>query len=97
MEPRIQYAKTKDGVRIAYATVGQGAPVVWAQQPLCSHVQLEWQEPLRVPFDAVATKRMLVRYDTRGVGLSDRQADDFSHDAHVLDRRGQGLPVRRPS
>ncbi len=28
MEPRIQYAQTKDGVRIAYATAGEGPPVV---------------------------------------------------------------------
>ncbi len=28
MEPRIQYAKTSDGVNIAYATVGSGAPLV---------------------------------------------------------------------
>ncbi len=30
MEPRIQYAQTKDGVSIAYATRGQGPPlVIW--------------------------------------------------------------------
>jgi len=28
MEPRIQYAKTKDGTRIAHATVGEGPPLV---------------------------------------------------------------------
>ena len=28
MEPRIQYAKTSDGVSIAYATSGQGPPLV---------------------------------------------------------------------
>ena len=28
MEPRIQYAKTKDGVSIAFWTLGQGMPVV---------------------------------------------------------------------
>ena len=28
MEPRIQYAKTSDGVNIAYATTGQGPPLV---------------------------------------------------------------------
>ena len=28
MEPRIQYAKTKDGVSIAYWTLGEGKPLV---------------------------------------------------------------------
>ncbi len=28
MEPQIQYAKTADGVSIAYATRGQGPPLV---------------------------------------------------------------------
>ena len=28
MEPRIQYAKTTDGVSIAYWTLGEGAPLV---------------------------------------------------------------------
>ena len=30
MEPRIQYAKTKDGVSIAYCDSGEGTPVVSA-------------------------------------------------------------------
>ena len=30
MEPRIQYAKTEDGVNIAYATIGEGPPLVWS-------------------------------------------------------------------
>ncbi len=30
MEPRIQYAKTTDGVNIAYAVLGSGPPMVGA-------------------------------------------------------------------
>ncbi len=29
MEPRIQHAKTEDGVNIAYWTVGEAMPPVW--------------------------------------------------------------------
>ena len=29
MEPRIKYAKTSDGVSIAYWTPGDGVPLVW--------------------------------------------------------------------
>ena len=40
MEPRIQYAKTSDGVSIAYATLGEGPPVVWAVHSHTSHVRV---------------------------------------------------------
>ncbi len=87
MEPRIQYAKTKDGVRIAFATYGEGTPIVWAAGPAASHVQLEWQQPmLRASYSrVVAQGRMLVRFDPRGVGLSDRDVDDLSLDGWLLD------------
>ncbi len=29
MEPRIQYAKTKDGVSIAFWTLGEGMPLMY--------------------------------------------------------------------
>ncbi len=86
MEPRIQYAKTSDGVNIAFATYGEGRPFVWSHQPIASHVQLEWQQPsYRAAYSLLATMGMLVRFDTRGVGLSDRDVDDVSLDARVRD------------
>ena len=37
MEPRIQYAQTKDGTSMAYSTVGEGQPLVlasaWGRRP----------------------------------------------------------------
>ena len=47
MEPRIQYAKTTDGVSIAYWTLGEGAPLVYMPEAPWSHIQLEWGVPLR--------------------------------------------------
>ncbi len=44
MEPRIQYAKTKDGVSIAYSTLGEGMPIVHMPFPF-SHLQLDWEIP----------------------------------------------------
>jgi len=43
MEPRIQYARTSDGVSIAYWTLEKGEPLVF-MLPL-SLVRLEWQIP----------------------------------------------------
>ena len=86
MEPRIQYAKTPDGVSIAFWTLGEGQPLVQMPSLPLSHIQLEWQDPgWRRWYERLAEKRKLVRYDGRGSGLSDRHVADYSVDAHMLD------------
>jgi class 3 adenylate cyclase len=86
MEPRIQYAKTADGVSIAFWTLGEGAPLVHMPPFPQSHIQLEWQwRGYRGWNERLAEKRMLVRYDSRGTGLSDRDVTEHSLEAHVLD------------
>jgi class 3 adenylate cyclase len=86
MEPRIQYAKTKDGVSIAYWTLGEGMPLVYMPSLPWSHIQQEWEIPgYRSWYERLAEKRMLVRYDGRGTGLSDREVTDYSLDAHLSD------------
>ena len=53
MEPRIQYAKTADGVDIAYATEGEGPPLVYLSIPAGAHVQRAWAMfPFIVPREA---------------------------------------------
>ena len=42
MEPRIQYAQTKDGANIAYATIGKGKPLV-ELRPWASSVEQGWE------------------------------------------------------
>jgi class 3 adenylate cyclase len=86
MEPRIQYTHTADGVSIAFWTLGEGLPFVWMSSPPWSHIQLEWQNPgWRNWNERLAAKKKLVRYDGRGMGLSDRNVADYSSDAHLLD------------
>ena len=84
MEPRIQYAKTTDGVSIAYATAGDGIPIIAMPVPGFSHAELSWQM-----FGAVAqplaAKYRYITYDARGTGLSDRGAVDFSIEAMLRD------------
>ncbi len=85
MEPRIQYAKSKDGVSIAFSTLGEGMPLVHMPPPF-SHLQLDWEIPeFRSWLERLAEKRMVVRHDYRGTGLSDRDVKDFSLDAGVRD------------
>src|SRR3990172_283397 len=87
MEPRIQYAKTAAGVSIAYYTVGEGTPPL-VQMPTIpiSHLEVEWQNPAnRRWYEGLARARQIVRYDGRGMGLSDRDPSDFSIETHILD------------
>jgi class 3 adenylate cyclase len=86
MEPRIQYAKTADGVSIAFWTLGEGMPLVAPWLSPFSHVQFELHVPeFRGWYERLAEGRRLVRYDPRGTGLSDRGVADSSFDAHLLD------------
>ncbi len=86
MEPRVQYAQTKDGVSIAHYSLGEGMPFVVMPNIPFGHVQLEWQIPeYREWYQRVARTRRLVRYDSRGQGLSDRDVTEYSIDAWRLD------------
>ncbi len=68
MEPRIQYAKTKDGVNIAYLTAGQGLPLVWIHSAVASSMEQEWKVPFwRRFYDPLLPYRTLVRFDSRGL------------------------------
>jgi class 3 adenylate cyclase/pimeloyl-ACP methyl ester carboxylesterase len=72
-EPRIQYAQTKDGVSIAYWTLGTGKPFVQMPTIPFSHIQLEWEGSAGREFaKRISERHKLIRYDARGTGLSDR-------------------------
>lgn len=82
---KIQFCETSDKVRIAYATVGEGAPLVKAANWL-SHLELDWDAPIWSPlFRDLAQDHFLVRYDERGNGLSDWDVTDISFNAFVED------------
>ncbi|HEY5638909.1 MAG TPA: adenylate/guanylate cyclase domain-containing protein [Dehalococcoidia bacterium] len=86
MEPRIQYAKTRDGVNIAYWSIGEGPPLVYLLGPHMSHCQLEWQLPeFRALYERLGRGRQLIRYDSRGSGLSERNVDEITLDSYLLD------------
>ncbi len=51
-----------------------------------SHLELEWHDPeYRAWYERLSQERMLVRYDGRGTGLSQRDVTHYSLDAWVLD------------
>ena len=85
MEQQIRFCTASDGVRIAYATVGEGPPLVrvlgWF-----THLEFEWENPRwRRNQEGMASRFTYIRYDGRGMGLSDRDVTDFSSDAFVRD------------
>lgn len=88
MEPRIQYARTSDGLSIAHWSLGDGTTIVMPPPAMpWSHVELEWQVPdWRHLYEHLAETTRVIRYDGRGAGLSDRPEHiDFSLDCLLLD------------
>src|SRR5436309_627834 len=85
VEPRIQYAKTSDGVNIAYYAIGSGPPFIIMSPRISTNIEDEWNiPPLQNIFRATAMSLSVVRFDMRGCGLSDRNVADFS--PHVMMR-----------
>lgn len=85
MEQEIHFCRTPDEVQIAYATVGEGPPMVKAANFL-SHLEFDWRSPVWSHWlEELARDHLLVRYDERGCGLSDWVVEDFSFDAWVRD------------
>ena len=81
----VQFCRTSDDVRIAYACVGDGPPLVWTGHWL-SHLSFNWESPIwRHWTEEFAQDYAFVRYDHRGHGLSDWENHDFSVDAFVRD------------
>ena len=81
-QPRIQYAKTSEGVSIAYADMGEGAPIVWLSPPPFCHVQLDWEIYSSLTQELIK-KHRLIWFDWPGTGLSERERYDFSMDAMI--------------
>jgi class 3 adenylate cyclase len=82
----VEYATATDGACIAYWATGEGRPFVHMPNPPWSHSLIAWQVPeMRRWFERLLGKRRMIRYDSRGSGLSDRQVTNFSLDAMVGD------------
>ncbi|HEU5486032.1 MAG TPA: alpha/beta fold hydrolase [Microlunatus sp.] len=81
----IRFARSADGVGIAYAVHGSGPPLL-IDACWLSHLQFDWQSPVwrhyLVELGRIAT---VIRYDERGHGLSDRGVTDHSLTARVAD------------
>ena len=85
LRQEIRFCTASDGIRIAYAEVGAGPPLLKTANWL-NHLESDWQSPIWSHLlHALAAEHRLIRYDARGNGLSDWHVDDISFDAFVRD------------
>jgi pimeloyl-ACP methyl ester carboxylesterase len=85
MQQEIRYCTTPDGVRIAYAIVGKGPPLVRAAHWF-THLDHDLKNPVtRHIVLGMAHRHRLLRYDSRGMGLSQRDVADISMEAWIRD------------
>lgn len=81
----IRFCSTHDGLRLAYATTGQGPALVRAAHFL-THLEFDPASPVWAPWlQTLSRDRQLLRYDGRGCGLSDRTETPLSLDSWVAD------------
>ncbi len=82
----VRYASTSDGASIAYWSTGSGVPLVIPPVLSTSHLEMEWQiVSRRAVYEGLAQDARVVRYDCRGMGMSQRDAIDFSVEAACRD------------
>jgi DNA-binding SARP family transcriptional activator/pimeloyl-ACP methyl ester carboxylesterase len=81
------FCRAEDGIRLAYATSGQGPPLVKVANWL-THLDYDWASPVWSHWwQELSRDHRLVRYDERGSGLSDWDVDSssFTIEAWVRD------------
>jgi pimeloyl-ACP methyl ester carboxylesterase/DNA-binding CsgD family transcriptional regulator len=82
---QIRFCRSFDGTRIAYASTGEGPPLVRAPHWL-THLEYEFASPVWRPWIEAFSKRYtLLRMDERACGLSDWDVAEMSFEAWVRD------------
>lgn len=83
MKQQVHYVQTSDRVKLAWAEIGRGRPLVKAATWL-THLQYDTRSPVWAHWVRFLGEHYrYVRYDERGCGMSDWEAGE--------------LPWRRPS
>ncbi len=71
--PPTRYAKTSDGVHIAYQVYGDGPVDILLSGSLWWHLEFQWTDPSAVRVkERLARLGRVIEFDKRGTGLSDR-------------------------
>jgi class 3 adenylate cyclase/pimeloyl-ACP methyl ester carboxylesterase len=84
-EQEIHFCQTKDGVQLAYAKTGKG-PALIKTGNWMTHLEFDFESPIwRHLYRELSRDHALIRYDSRGNGLSDRDVPEISFDHFVDD------------
>jgi class 3 adenylate cyclase/pimeloyl-ACP methyl ester carboxylesterase len=84
-EQEIQFCTAPDGVQIAYSRIGRGPALVKTGNRM-THLEFDFESPIwRHLYRELARDHILIRYDARGNGLSDREVEHVSFEAYVHD------------
>lgn len=82
---KIRFLRSHDGVRLAYASSGQGPTVIKAATWL-SHLEHDADSPVWGHLlGHLSARHRLLRYDERGCGLSDWQVPELTFDSWLRD------------
>ena len=85
MKQAIHFCTAPDRINLAYATSGNGPPLVRVANWL-THLDLDWKGPIWSHwFEEFSRDHTLIRFDQRGSGLSDRSVEELSMKAWVQD------------
>lgn len=81
----IRFCTTADRTELPYATAGSGPTLVKVANWL-NHLEQDWASPMWAPlFRELASYRKLLRYDSRGVGLSDWNVENIDYGSFMMD------------
>jgi class 3 adenylate cyclase/pimeloyl-ACP methyl ester carboxylesterase len=85
VEQDIRFCHSKDGVSLAYASVGEGSPLVKAPNWM-NHLEYDWTSPVWGHLlRALSARHTLLRFDQRCNGLSDWQVPGITFNDMVND------------
>lgn len=81
----VRFCTRRDGVRLAYAVLGSGEPLVWLPGWI-NHLELMWQRrTIRTFYQRLAQTHQVVLYDKHGIGLSDRDRRAYTLETELAD------------
>lgn len=81
----IRYTRVSGGLNIAWSSAGSGYPLV-RSLGWFTNLEKEWESPISSAFcQKLASRFQLIRYDGRGMGLSDRDVIEFTAETRLED------------
>jgi class 3 adenylate cyclase/pimeloyl-ACP methyl ester carboxylesterase len=85
MDPKIQFARRKHGVRIAYSMFGTGVPLVYPAPWVSNIAFLLENQAAKAFWERLARYFTVIFYDKHGCGLSDRNRTEFTLESELFD------------